>query len=145
MIFGEYLTDLRKEKNMSISEVGEKLDVSSELVSKWEKGTAFPDIEQIVKLSDLYGVSAERLLRTLYGNCSPMPPNSEKIVKNKSNITLILVSFFMIVMFVSGIDFMGLFLSCGDFLMYYLSYLMLIIPCIWFALLFIKDRKGKRK
>ncbi|MBQ7862259.1 MAG: helix-turn-helix transcriptional regulator [Clostridia bacterium] len=146
MIFGEYLADLRKEKNISLSEVAEKLVISSELVAKWEKGTAFPDIEQIIRLSELYGVSAERLLRTLYGNGSSIPLNSETVPKNKNNIVMIIVSGFMIVMFAFGVDFLSLFAMCEEYLAYYSSkFVMLIVPCVWFILLLKKDRKGKHK
>lgn len=57
------LSQLRKEKHLTQSEVAEKLDVSFQAVSLWERGETIPDTDKIVDLADLYGVSCDYLLR----------------------------------------------------------------------------------
>ncbi len=56
------LSDLRKAKNLTQSEVAAKLGVLAKTVSKWETGHGFPDIESVPKLAEILGVSAETLL-----------------------------------------------------------------------------------
>ncbi|USK49916.1 helix-turn-helix transcriptional regulator [Bacillus sp. CMF12] len=64
MIFAEKLKKERKEKGWSQEELAEKLFVSRQSVSKWENGQNYPSIEIIIKLSDLFGVTIDELLRS---------------------------------------------------------------------------------
>lgn len=64
MIFAEKLKKERKEKGWSQEELAEKLFVSRQSVSKWENGQNYPSIEIIIKLSDLFGVAIDELLRS---------------------------------------------------------------------------------
>lgn len=59
---GEYLRKLRVENRLSQEQLAEKLGISRQSISKWEQGNATPDTENIVKLSEIYGVSAESIL-----------------------------------------------------------------------------------
>lgn len=53
----------RKKKGWSQEELAEKLDISRQSVSKWESGASIPDIDKIIILSDLFGVSTDYLLK----------------------------------------------------------------------------------
>ncbi|QJD88287.1 helix-turn-helix domain-containing protein [Cohnella herbarum] len=64
MIFGEKLKNERKNKGWSQEELAEKLFVSRQSVSKWENGQNYPSIEIIIKVSDLFGVTIDELLRS---------------------------------------------------------------------------------
>ena len=61
--FGENINRLRREAGMSQEELAEKLGVTSQAVSKWECALSLPDISLILPLADLFGVSADGLLR----------------------------------------------------------------------------------
>ncbi len=61
--FGENIKRLRREAGMSQEELAEKLGVTSQAVSKWECALSLPDISLILPLADLFGVSADGLLR----------------------------------------------------------------------------------
>ena len=63
MKFHEKLTTLRKGKEMSQEELAEKLEVSRQAVSRWETGSTLPDAGKLLKLSDLFCVSVDTLLR----------------------------------------------------------------------------------
>lgn len=54
---------LRKKKGWSQEELAEKLDISRQSVSKWESGQSIPDIDKIITLSGLFGVSTDYLLK----------------------------------------------------------------------------------
>lgn len=63
MKFGEKLAGLRKKAGMSQEDLAEKLEVSRQAVSRWEAGSTLPDAVNLLKLSDLFCVSADALLR----------------------------------------------------------------------------------
>gem|GEM_PF-4716253 len=44
-------------------DVAEKLSITRQTISKWERGINEPDIETIVKLADIYNVTIDQLLR----------------------------------------------------------------------------------
>lgn len=56
------LIKLRKENNMSQSELANKLGVSQQTVSKYEKGTREPDIATLLKLADILNTTTDYLL-----------------------------------------------------------------------------------
>lgn len=60
--FGERLKKLRTENQMSQEELAEKLGVSAQAVSKWERGKSTPDLSAIVPMAKLLRVSTDRLL-----------------------------------------------------------------------------------
>ena len=61
---GEMISLLRKEKNMTQSDLAKKMNVTDKAVSKWERNLSCPDISSIPKLSEILDVSVEKLLNT---------------------------------------------------------------------------------
>lgn len=57
MNYGQKIINLRKAANMTQAELGEKLNVTSQAVSKWENGISEPDLETIHKMCALFNVS----------------------------------------------------------------------------------------
>ena len=62
MTFSEKLMELRKAKGLSQEELGFRLDVTRQTVSKWETGQTTPEMEKLVGLSALFGVSIDELV-----------------------------------------------------------------------------------
>ena len=60
--FGERLKRLRTENHISQEELAEKLGVSAQAVSKWERGKSTPDLAAIVPMAKLFRISTDRLL-----------------------------------------------------------------------------------
>lgn len=58
------LQQLRKKNNLSQEELAEKIGISRQAVSKWERAEASPDTDNLILLSRLYGVSLDELLKT---------------------------------------------------------------------------------
>lgn len=56
------LVELRRNKGLSQEELAEKLGISRQAVSKWERAESSPDIDNIIMLSRLYGVSVDELV-----------------------------------------------------------------------------------
>lgn len=63
MILAEKITDLRKKAGWSQEELAEQLGVSRQSVSKWEGGQSLPDMDKIVRMSTIFGVSTDYLLK----------------------------------------------------------------------------------
>lgn len=63
MILADKITDLRKKNGWSQEELAGKLGVSRQSVSKWESAASIPDLDKIMKLSELFGVSTDYLLK----------------------------------------------------------------------------------
>ena len=59
---GLFVSQLRKEQNMTQKELAEKLGVTDKAVSKWERGLSFPDISLLEPLADTFEVSVMELL-----------------------------------------------------------------------------------
>lgn len=59
---GSIISTLRKEKNMTQSELANKMNVTDKAVSKWERNISCPDINSIPKLAEILDVSVEELL-----------------------------------------------------------------------------------
>ena len=61
MNIGERITALRKERNISQSELARRLDVSRQAVSKWEQGSSSPDTAKLIDLAKILEVEVEYL------------------------------------------------------------------------------------
>ena len=62
--FGKYLSDLRKKKDMTQSEVADKLNLTRQAVSRYETGDSFPDISILVEIAKIYEVSLTDLINS---------------------------------------------------------------------------------
>ena len=70
MEFNNKLYELRKQKGFSQEELANRLNVSRQTVSKWEVGDSTPDMEKLIAISDLFGISLDELIL----DKSPTPP-----------------------------------------------------------------------
>lgn len=62
MEFNEKLQKLRKEHNITQEGLADKLNVSRQAVSKWESGSAYPDMEKLISLSRIFNISLDDLV-----------------------------------------------------------------------------------
>ena len=58
----KFLKNEREESNFTQQDVAERLGVSKAIISKWECGKAYPSLEYLPKLSELYGVSINEII-----------------------------------------------------------------------------------
>lgn len=63
MTLGGRICALRTARGLSQSDLAEHLEVSRQSVSKWETDASVPDLERLVKMSELFGVSLDQLVR----------------------------------------------------------------------------------
>ena len=63
MILAEKITEERKKNGWSQEEMAEKLSVSRQAVSKWESAQSTPDLQKVLRLAEIFGVSTDYLLK----------------------------------------------------------------------------------
>ncbi len=63
MILADKIIELRKKNGWSQEELAEKMDVSRQSISKWEGAQSVPDMNRIIRLSQVFGVSTDFLLK----------------------------------------------------------------------------------
>ena len=78
LTIGENIRKLRREKDMTQERLAELLGVTYQSVSRWENGTAYPDMELLPPLAQLFGVSVDALLGM---------PEEEKLARSKKMIS----------------------------------------------------------
>lgn len=74
MRLGDRLHRLREEKNMSREELAQQMNVSRQAIYKWENNKGYPDIQNLLKLSEIYETTIDDLIK------------SDPTLQNKINI-----------------------------------------------------------
>ena len=67
MILADKIIEERKKNGWSQEELAAKLGVSRQSVSKWESAGSVPDLQKIIQLAELFGVSTDYLLKDTLG------------------------------------------------------------------------------
>lgn len=67
MILADKIITLRKKNGLSQEELAEKMNVSRQSVSKWEGAQSVPDLNKIIMLSEIFGVTTDYLLKDELG------------------------------------------------------------------------------
>ena len=75
MILADKIIELRKKNGWSQEELAEMMDVSRQSISKWEGAQSVPDMERILKLSEIFGVSTDYLLKDEIGSFESQVPS----------------------------------------------------------------------
>lgn len=63
MSFQEKLQVLRRERGLSQENLAESIGISRQAIAKWESGKSYPDVNNLIQLSDLFKVSIDKLVR----------------------------------------------------------------------------------
>ena len=77
MILADKITALRKKAGWSQEELAEQLGVTRQSVSKWEGAQSVPDMQKVVQMSRLFGVTTDYLLKEELGEPEPAPAESD--------------------------------------------------------------------
>ncbi len=80
---GTKLADLRKRNGYSQEALAEKMGVSRQAVSKWERGESTPDTDTLIELARLYSVSLDTLVGNEQNEETKAPENDKKEKKQK--------------------------------------------------------------
>lgn len=112
MKFNEKLINLRKSAGLSQEELGNKLDVARQTVSKWELGETTPEMDKLVKMSEIFNITLDELVKD--ENIEPQINNTNtqklagmmiKILKGIGILLIIILIFYIIFAIIGLISF----------------------------------------
>lgn len=93
MTLADKIILLRKKQGWSQEELADKMDISRQAVSKWEMEQSVPDLDKIIQMSELFGVTTDYLLKDTKDE-APMPEIKQEtksvFAEGKSNKQLTL-------------------------------------------------------
>ncbi|MCW6678555.1 helix-turn-helix domain-containing protein [Anaerococcus sp. NML200574] len=91
MKIGEKLKQARLNKKMTQEEVADKLYVSRQSISNWENNKTYPDIGNVLALSDLYEISLDELLKGSDNFMKHLEESTDIVRSNKKLIFYIIM------------------------------------------------------
>jgi len=101
MEIGSKLKNARNEKGITQEQAAELLDVSRQTISSWENNKSYPDIISVIKMSDIYSVSLDHLLKeekSMKQTYQEFLEESTNTVKAKRNLgKIILLSTYFVI------------------------------------------------
>ena len=100
MKFNERLLELRKKNGWSQEELGYKLDVSRQTISKWESGQTTPELEKLRTLSKIFDISVDELISDDSEEKSEtkQTPTNDNVTKRKKSIFFKVLIYLLIVL-----------------------------------------------
>lgn len=128
MTLGEKITALRSQRGMSQGDLAEKINVSRQSISKWETDSSIPELDKLLQLSELFGVTLDELVKgetvpaaNHTKQTTPPPPAAEKSGSTRKIVGTILLCFGALIVilfallggFLGGLAFGAPFLLCG--------------------------------
>lgn len=94
MKINEKIYNYRKDMGIRQEDLSERLGVSRQTISKWENGLSYPEVDKIVALCDIFGITTDELLRDT-------PRESKEEMKQLKNQTPLVVSISVFLYFLS--------------------------------------------
>lgn len=80
MYFSSKIKEERQKHNMSQQQLGEKLTISRQAISKWERGESYPSLDMLIKLSDLFDITLDALVKEDHSLKEKLIKDSQKLV-----------------------------------------------------------------
>ncbi len=90
MEISKCIKDARQNNNISQEQLAEQLGVSRQTVSSWENGKSYPDLVSIIKMSDIFNISLDKMLKEDKNLVNNMQEKMDTVKSNKSIIFTIL-------------------------------------------------------
>lgn len=100
MDIGKKLKVARTHSGLTQDKVAEAINVSRQTVSNWENEKSYPDIISVIKLSDLYSVSLDELLKGDNKMIRHLEESTDIVSSNKKLITAIVVNIVLIILLI---------------------------------------------
>ncbi|KPI54506.1 XRE family transcriptional regulator [Clostridioides difficile] len=100
MEIGKKLKNARINSGLTQEKVAEKINVSRQTISNWENEKSYPDIISVIKLSDLYSISLDELLKGDNKMIEHLEESTNVVHSNKKLITAIIINIILLILFV---------------------------------------------
>lgn len=144
MEIGSKIRQSRKEAKITQEQAAEALGVSRQTISNWENEKSYPDIISVLKMSDLYNVSLDYLLKgeSAMNSYVEYLDESTNVVKNRDRFSkLILILSYLVIWAVAVIVF-WCFTGEADAMGYSFMYLWIILPAATFVISLLISRNN---
>lgn len=111
MDISDRLQDLRKKANYSQEQVADLLGISRQAISKWESGQGKPELDNIIKLTEIYNVSADYIISGQEHSVEIVPQPKRELshtARKTIGIIAIVVSTALVtILFIAALGFMA--------------------------------------
>lgn len=111
MMLGQKLKEARIESGLSQENVAEKINVSRQTISNWENEKTYPDIISVIKLSDLYSISLDTLLKGDQKMVEHLEESTNVVESNKKLIGAFILNVVLIIL----LPILGIFFSNNQY------------------------------
>lgn len=101
MKIGQKLREARTASGLSQENVAERINVSRQTISNWETEKTYPDIISVIKLSDLYSISLDELLKGDQKMIEHLEESTNVVKSNKKLIGAVIVNIVLIVLLIA--------------------------------------------
>ena len=128
----EKLQKLRKDNNLSQEQLAEKIGVSRQAISKWERGEATPDSDNLICLAKIYNISLDELISSKEDNNMNEESKKTKLMKIKDYVLVALLFIVTIIYLILGFT-----LS-----LWHPGWLLYFLPVIITSILDVIDKKS---
>ncbi len=137
MDIGVKIKDARLASNLTQEQVAEALGISRQTVSNWENGKTYPDIINVIKMSDLYHVSLDHLLK---GEKQEKEPDyldyleeSTNTVKSKHKLSVLILFMVYLGIWAASLIAFWIFTDSSDAMGYGIMFLWVLLPATTFV------------
>ncbi len=100
MEIGAKLKDARMRAGMTQEKVAEEIQVTRQTISNWENEKFFPDIVSVIRLSSLYGISLDQLLKGDEEMMEHLEKTTNIVKSNQKLIIAIIANVLLVILFV---------------------------------------------
>ena len=136
MEIGHKLKNARLQSGLTQEQAAEALGVSRQTISNWENEKTWPDIVSVVKMSDLYAVSLDHLLKeeTSVSNYLDYLEESTNVVASRRRLSKLLIVLGYLAVWALSVLVFWCFTDSGDAMGYSIVFLWLLLPLTTFVL-----------
>lgn len=100
MEIGKKLKDARNHSGFTQEQAAEKINVSRQTISNWENEKSYPDIISVIKLSDLYSISLDDLLKGDTKMIEHLEESTNTVKSSRALISAILANIMLVIILI---------------------------------------------
>lgn len=136
MDIGKKIQEARLNAKLTQEQSAEAIGVSRQTISNWENEKTYPDIISVVKMSDLYSISLDRLLKEekSMSNYLDYLDESTNVVKSKNRLAKLILAVSYLAIWGFALIAFWFFTDGGDAMGYSVMYLFVLLPVTTFVL-----------
>ncbi len=101
MEIGKKLKDARIKAELTQESVAEKISVSRQTISNWENEKFYPDIISVIKLSDLYSISLDELLKGDSRMMEHLQESTNVVKSNQKLVGAIIINIVLVILLIA--------------------------------------------